>query len=65
MIFFHMIQISATVSDEWKMPAEGFNDDIEQDDDCETTRFGMSSIDRLIEYIGDKEMLPILSAAVN
>lgn len=64
MIFFHMIQISNEVSEEWKKPAEGFNDDIEQDDDCETTRFGMSSIDRLIESIGEKEMLPILSGLV-
>lgn len=64
MIFFHMIQISEEVTEEWKKPAEGFNDDIEQDDDAETTRFGMSSIDRLIDCIGQKEMLPILSATV-
>ncbi|CAD8204866.1 unnamed protein product [Paramecium octaurelia] len=65
MIFFHMIQISQTVTEEWMKPAEGFNDDIQQDEDCETTRFGMSSIDRLIESIGDKEMLPVLSPIVN
>lgn len=29
MIFFHMIQISPTISDEWIKPAEGFNDDVE------------------------------------
>lgn len=29
MIFFHMIQISEEVSEEWQTPAEGFNDDIE------------------------------------
>lgn len=64
MIFYHMIQISEDISDSWKQPPEGFNDDIEQDDDCETIRFGMSSIDRLIESLGEKEMLPILSSLV-
>ncbi|CAD8128052.1 unnamed protein product [Paramecium sonneborni] len=65
MIFFHMIQISSTITDEWKRPPEGFNDDIEQDEDCETTRFGMSSIDRLIESLGKQEMLPVLNPIVS
>ncbi|CAD8079878.1 unnamed protein product [Paramecium primaurelia] len=65
MIFFHMIQISSTITDEWMKPPEGFNDDIEQDEDCETTRFGMSSIDRLIESLGKKEMLPLLNPIVS
>jgi hypothetical protein len=64
MIFYHMIQISDSVSDVWMRPPEGFNDDIEQDDDLETMRFGMSSIDRLIDCIGEKIMLPILSSIV-
>lgn len=29
MIFYHMIQISEEIQDDWKVPAEGFNDDIE------------------------------------
>lgn len=29
MIFYHMIQISEEVDEKWKVPAEGFNDDIE------------------------------------
>ncbi|CAK69294.1 unnamed protein product (macronuclear) [Paramecium tetraurelia] len=65
MIFYHMIQISSTITDEWMKPPEGFNDDIEQDEDCETTRFGMSSIDRLIESLGRKEMLPLLNPIVS
>ena len=64
MIFYHMIQISQEISTEWSKPPEGFNDDIEQDEDLETMRFGMSSIDRLIDCIGEKEMLPILSGIV-
>ena len=45
-------------------PIEGFNEDIEEDEDFETTRFGMHSIDRLISSIGEKELLPILSSTV-
>ncbi|CAD8070471.1 unnamed protein product [Paramecium primaurelia] len=65
MIFFHMIQISPTISDEWMKPPEGFNDNVEQDEDCETTNFGMSSIDRLIESQGKKDMLPVLNPIVS
>lgn len=61
MIFKHMIEIDEEISDEWKQPPEGFNEDIEEDADFETTRFGMNAIDRLIDSIGDKEVLPILS----
>lgn len=45
-------------------PAEGYNDDMEDDEDFETTRFGMGAIDRLIYTIGEQEMLPVLSAAI-
>lgn len=64
MLFFHMIDISLDVDDDWKRPPEGFNEDIEEDEDFETTRFGMNAIDRLISCIGDKEMLPNLSFTV-
>lgn len=64
MIFKHMIEIDDEITDEWKHPAEGFNEDIEEDADFETTRFGMNAIDRLIDSIGDKEVLPVLSATV-
>jgi hypothetical protein len=29
MVFYHMIQISEDITDEWRTPIEGFNDDIE------------------------------------
>ena len=29
MIFYHMIQISEDIEEKWKVPPEGFNDDIE------------------------------------
>lgn len=59
-----MIEIEQEVPDEWKTPVEGFNEDIEEDDDFETTRFGMHAIDRLISSIGEKELLPVLSVTV-
>jgi hypothetical protein len=31
MIFFHMIEISNEVTDEWKRPPEGYNEDMEDD----------------------------------
>lgn len=37
---------------------------MEDDDDFETTRFGMSAIDRLIFAVGEEEMLPILSETI-
>jgi hypothetical protein len=31
MIFFHMIEIDSTITEEWKKPEEGYNDDMEDD----------------------------------
>lgn len=64
MIFKHMIEIDDEITNEWKKPAEGFNEDLEEDADFETTRFGMNAIDRIIDSVGDSETLPILSATV-
>lgn len=73
MIFYHMIDIDEEIDDDWKVPPEGFSEDIEDDSDFEvyiiflyiqTTRFGMGAIDRIIGSIGEKEMLPIVSEKV-
>jgi len=61
MIFLHMVEIDTDITDEWKQPPEGYNDDIEEDADLEVVRFGMSAVDRLISAIGEKVMLPVLS----
>jgi len=63
MIFKQMINIDEDVSEEWKAPPEGYNEDLEDDNDFEATRFGMSSIDRLISAIG-KGSLPVLSTVI-
>lgn len=52
MVFTHMVDISEEITDEWKVPPPGYNEDMEDDDDFETTRFGMGAIDRLIYVIG-------------
>jgi hypothetical protein len=64
MIFFHMVEISEDIPEEWMKPEEGYNEDMEDDEDFETTRFGMGAIDRLIYTIGEEELLPILSATI-
>ena len=52
MVFFHMIEISDEISEEWMTPKQGYNEQMEDDEDFETTRFGMGAIDRLIYTIG-------------
>ena len=52
MIFYHMIDIDEEIDDNWKIPPEGFSEDIEDDADFE------------IGSIGEKEMLPIVSEKV-
>jgi hypothetical protein len=64
MIFWHMTQIEEEITEEWVKPPEGFNEDLEEDEDFETTRFGMNAIDRLISSVGEKESLPKVSATV-
>jgi hypothetical protein len=51
-----MLDIDEDVSEEWKKPSEGFNDDIDEDEEFETTRFGMNTVDRLISSIGEKQL---------
>lgn len=45
-------------------PPEGYNEDMEDDDDFETTRFGMGAIDRLIYSVGEQEIMGILSETI-
>jgi len=61
MIFHHMVEIEDEVSESWMCPPEGYNEDMEDDADFETTRFGMGAIDRLIYSVGEEEIMGILS----
>lgn len=53
MIFHHMVEIENDISESWMCPSEGYNEDMEDDEDFETTRFGMGAIDRLIYSVGE------------
>ncbi|MDD2840637.1 MAG: hypothetical protein PHY80_06030 [Rickettsiales bacterium] len=53
MIFHHMVEIENDISESWMCPPEGYNEDMEDDEDFETTRFGMGAIDRLIYSVGE------------
>ena len=64
MIFVEMRNIEEVIDDSWRTPPEGFSENMEDDADFETTRFGMESFNRLISSVGDKEILPQLSATV-
>ena len=51
MIFFQIVEIDQQITNEWKVPPEGYNQDTD-DKDLETTRFGMKAFDRLIYKMG-------------
>ncbi len=61
LIFKNMIEIEDEINDEWKSPPDGFNDDLIEDDDQKIIKIGIDFIDRLINVIGHKFMLPFVS----
>lgn len=65
MIFMMMMEVDDEVDDDWKSPPDGFNDDLEEDDDQRLIKMGMDFIDRLITHIGKEFMLKFLSEVVN
>lgn len=48
LIFMNMMDIDDTVPAEWASPADGFNDDLEGDDDQKCIKVGMDFVDRLM-----------------
>lgn len=65
LIFMMMMDIDNDVDEDWKSPPDGFNDDLEEDDDQKLVKLGMDYIDRLITHIGKDFMLKFLSQTVN
>ena len=49
-----MVDISLTIDAEWEKPKEGFSEDIEEDAEYETVRFGTNGIDRMISSVGSE-----------
>ena len=58
MVFLQMIEIESQITDEWRNPKEGFNEDFEENEDFELTRFGMNSVDRYPPKINNSESSP-------
>ena len=61
MVFRHMIDISDEVSEEWRSPPDGFDEELNEDDDQSVVKFAVSCINRLIMYVGSETMLQLLS----
>lgn len=57
----NMLEVSDEVSSEWQNPPEGFNDELEEQDDQKEIKFGISTINNLFEIVGDKEMFAFLT----
>ena len=64
MIFNLMVEIGDEITEKWKVPSEGCNEN-QDDKDFDTTRFGMGAIDRLLYCIGKEEILSVLLAAAS
>ena len=64
MIFYQMIFINEEITEEWTNPPNGFNDSIENDEEYDSIRFGMHSIDRILTNIDDKQVLLFISEMV-
>ena len=63
MIFFLMVEIDIEINKDWESPKEGFAESSE-DSEEDSVKFGINCIDRLISGIGNKIILPTLSALV-
>lgn len=61
----NMLEIDDEVAEEWKNPPEGFNDEIEEQDDQQDIKFAISVVNQLFEVVGEKEMLNFLTTYLN
>lgn len=58
-----MVENDIDITEEWKKPPEGFNDD-HDDDEEDSTKFGVNCIDRFITSIGETKALGIIGTTV-
>ena len=61
MIIANMTELEDTVAEEWQNPPDGFNDDLEEDDDQQPIKTGIAFVDELINILGKDEMIAFLS----
>lgn len=64
LIFMNMVEVSDTIDEEWASPPDGFNDDLEENDDQKNIKNGMNFLDRLIQVLGKNLMLKYLSGFI-
>lgn len=58
-----MVENDSEITQEWKCPPEGFNDD-NDDDEEDSTKFGMNCIDRFIASVGEENALNVIGLTV-
>lgn len=57
----NMLDVDDEVAAEWATPPDGFNDELEEDDDQRPIKFSIDIVNRLFEIVGHKEMLAFLA----
>ena len=64
LVLRNMLEVEDEVSPEWSSPPDGFNDELEEEDDQRPIKFSIDIVNRLFEAVGRKEMLLFLSRRV-
>jgi hypothetical protein len=59
LVFKNMLEISSSNFEDWCSPPDGFNDDLEEDDDQKLVKQSMDQVDRVIGLLGEEKMIPI------
>lgn len=60
-LVLNTLTVENDVDDSWKSPPDGFNDELEEDDDQTCVKFGIQTINQLFTIVGHKKMLVFLS----
>lgn len=61
LVFKIMLNIEEEISQDWKSPPDGFNEDLEEDDDQSIIKIAMEFINRIIASVGYKSIIPFLT----
>ena len=64
LVFLNMMAIEDDIQPEWASPHDGFNDDLDEDDDQKVIKMGMDFIDRLM-IVANQSMLGLINNCVS
>lgn len=64
LIVQNMLEIEDEITDSWKNPPDGFNDDVEEEDDQKPIKFGIEIVNTLFTVIEPKQMIDFLSGVL-